>query len=80
MPEYLKALYKTAYELGPMPVVEMAVDRAPFVCQSQAMTIFMRDPNTTKLVRHTLLDCVEFRRFSDRFSSLLCTTYHGKTG
>ncbi|KAF5328712.1 hypothetical protein D9619_011736 [Psilocybe cf. subviscida] len=49
MPEYLKALYKTAYELGPMPVVEMAVDRAPFVCQSQAMTIFMRDPNTTKL-------------------------------
>jgi ribonucleoside-diphosphate reductase alpha chain len=36
-----KAVYKTAFELDQRWVVEHAADRAPFVCQSQSVNVFL---------------------------------------
>jgi ribonucleoside-diphosphate reductase alpha chain len=36
-----KAVYKTAFELDQRWVVEHAADRAPFICQSQSVNIFL---------------------------------------
>jgi ribonucleoside-diphosphate reductase alpha chain len=39
--EQEKAVYKTAFELDQRWVVEHAADRAPFVCQSQSVNVFL---------------------------------------
>ncbi len=39
--EQEKAVYKTAFELDQRWVVEHAADRAPFICQSQSVNIFL---------------------------------------
>jgi ribonucleoside-diphosphate reductase alpha chain len=36
-----KAVYKTAFELDQRWIVEHAADRAPFICQSQSVNIFL---------------------------------------
>jgi len=39
--EQEKAIYKTAFELDQRWIVEHAADRAPFVCQSQSVNLFL---------------------------------------
>jgi ribonucleoside-diphosphate reductase alpha chain len=39
--EQEKAVYKTAFELDQRWVVEHAADRAPFICQSQSVNVFL---------------------------------------
>jgi ribonucleoside-diphosphate reductase alpha chain len=39
--EQEKAVYKTAFELDQRWVIEHAADRAPFVCQSQSVNVFL---------------------------------------
>ena len=39
--EQEKAVYKTAFELDQRWIVEHAADRAPFVCQSQSVNVFL---------------------------------------
>ncbi|MBV9734468.1 MAG: ribonucleoside-diphosphate reductase subunit alpha, partial [Acidisphaera sp.] len=39
--EQEKAVYKTAFELDQRWVVEHAADRAPFICQSQSVNLFL---------------------------------------
>ena len=39
--EQEKAVFKTAFELDQRWVVEHAADRAPFVCQSQSVNLFL---------------------------------------
>ncbi len=36
-----KALYKTAFELDQRWIIEHAADRAPFICQSQSVNVFL---------------------------------------
>jgi ribonucleoside-diphosphate reductase alpha chain len=36
-----KAVYKTAFELDQRWIIEHAADRAPFVCQSQSVNVFL---------------------------------------
>jgi ribonucleoside-diphosphate reductase alpha chain len=36
-----KAVYKTAFELDQRWVIEHAADRAPFICQSQSVNVFL---------------------------------------
>jgi ribonucleoside-diphosphate reductase alpha chain len=43
IPEDLKNLYKTAYELDPTEVVRQAIDRQPFVDQAQSLNWFIED-------------------------------------
>ena len=49
LPDDLKALYKTAWELSMKAVIDMAADRGPYVCQTQSMNLFVAAPNYKKL-------------------------------
>jgi ribonucleotide reductase alpha subunit len=49
IPEPLKRLYKTAWEIKQRTLIDMAADRGAFVCQSQSLNLFISDPNFAKL-------------------------------
>ena len=49
IPDDLKLLYRTAWELSQKEIINMAADRGAFICQSQSMNIFMAEPNFGKL-------------------------------
>ena len=49
IPDGLKKIYKTVWELSMKTIIDMAADRGPFVCQSQSMNLFMQNPNHAKL-------------------------------
>jgi len=49
MPEDLKALYKTVWEISQRSIIDMAADRGPYICQSQSLNIHISDPNFGKL-------------------------------
>jgi ribonucleotide reductase alpha subunit len=49
IPDHIKALYKTVWEIKQRTIVDMAADRGPFICQSQSLNIHMADPNFAKL-------------------------------
>jgi ribonucleoside-diphosphate reductase alpha chain len=49
IPDNLKALYKTAWELSQKSIIEMAADRGAFICQSQSLNVFVENPNFGKL-------------------------------
>merc|ERR1719224_411449 len=49
IPEELKELYKTVWEVKQKNVLEMAADRSPYICQSQSLNIHMVDATTQKL-------------------------------
>jgi ribonucleoside-diphosphate reductase alpha chain len=49
IPQHLKDLYKTTWEISQKAIIEMAADRGAFICQSQSLNIHMQDPNFGKL-------------------------------
>lgn len=49
VPERIRELYKTAWEIKQKSIVDMAADRGAFICQSQSMNVFMQDANFGKL-------------------------------
>ena len=49
VPQNLKDLYKTAWEISQKAVIEMSADRGAFICQSQSLNIFMENANFKKL-------------------------------
>lgn len=49
IPEDLKALYKTVWEISQKAVIDMAADRGAFICQSQSLNIHVADPSSAKL-------------------------------
>ena len=49
LPEDLKELYKTAYEIKQRTIIDMSADRGAFICQSQSMNLFVEAPNFAKL-------------------------------
>lgn len=49
VPESIKTLYKTAWEVKQRWVIDHAAARGPFVCQSQSMNLFFEDANFAKL-------------------------------
>lgn len=49
VPQRIKDLFKTAWEISPRVIIEMARDRGAFVCQSQSMNLFVEDPTNAKL-------------------------------
>ena len=48
-PEELKPLYKTVWEIKQRALIDMSADRGPFVCQSQSMNLYFRNPTTPKM-------------------------------
>ena len=49
IPENLKALYKTVWEIKQRVLVDMAADRGAFIDQSQSFNVHMSDVNFGKL-------------------------------
>ena len=49
IPQDLKDLYKTVWEISQKVIIDMAADRGAFICQSQSMNLFMENPNFGKL-------------------------------
>jgi ribonucleotide reductase alpha subunit len=49
IPDALKALYKTGWELRQKVLVDQSADRGAFVCQSQSLNLFVEDPDFKKL-------------------------------
>ena len=49
IPDDIKALYKTVWEISMKCVIDHAADRAHFIDQSQSMNLFMEEPTYAKL-------------------------------
>lgn len=49
LPDDLKALYRTAWELSMRSVVDLAADRGPFIDQSQSLNLFQESPSINSL-------------------------------
>jgi len=49
IPDDLRNLYMTAYELKQRTIIDMAVSRGRFICQSQSLNLFVSNPNDNKL-------------------------------
>ncbi len=49
IPQYIKDLYKTAWEISQKAVIEMAADRGAYICQSQSLNIYLENANFGKL-------------------------------
>lgn len=49
IPEDVKALYKTVWEIKQKHVIDMAADRGAFIDQSQSLNLFLEDPEFKKL-------------------------------
>jgi ribonucleoside-diphosphate reductase alpha chain len=49
IPADVRELYKTAWEISQKDLIDMAVDRSTFICQSQSLNLFMEAPSVGKL-------------------------------
>ena len=49
VPDSFKSIYKTVWEISQRVIIDQAVDRSAFVCQSQSMNLFISDPTMQKL-------------------------------
>lgn len=49
IPDNLKALYRTAWEIPQRALIDMSADRGAYICQSQSLNVFMENVNTAKL-------------------------------
>jgi ribonucleoside-diphosphate reductase alpha subunit len=49
IPDDIKALYKTVWEISQKCIIDMAADRGRFIDQSQSMNLFIESPTMSKL-------------------------------
>jgi len=49
IPDKLKELYKTVWEMKMKDIIDMAADRGRFIDQSQSLNLFVADPTVDKL-------------------------------
>ncbi|TDB57216.1 ribonucleoside-diphosphate reductase subunit alpha [Arundinibacter roseus] len=49
IPQNIKDLYKTSWEIKQRTILDMSADRGAFICQSQSLNIFLEEPNFAKL-------------------------------
>ncbi|MCY7349781.1 MAG: ribonucleoside-diphosphate reductase subunit alpha [Cytophagaceae bacterium] len=49
IPEHIRELYKTVWEIKQKTIIDLAADRGAFICQSQSLNIHIQDPNFGKL-------------------------------
>lgn len=45
VPTHIKEVFKTGFEMKTKPILQQAVERGPFIDQSQSMNIFSRNPD-----------------------------------
>lgn len=49
IPQNLKNIYKTVWEIKMKDVIDMSADRSPFICQTQSLNLFFSNINYAKL-------------------------------
>ena len=49
LPQELKDLYKTVWEISQKAIIDMAADRGAFICQSQSLNLFVENAGKGKL-------------------------------
>ena len=49
IPDNLKTLYRTAWEIPQRALIDMSADRGAYICQSQSLNVFMENVTTAKL-------------------------------
>ncbi|GAA5220728.1 ribonucleoside-diphosphate reductase subunit alpha [Membranihabitans marinus] len=49
LPADLRERYKTVWEMKQKNIIDMSIDRAPFICQSQSLNIFLENASFNKL-------------------------------
>ncbi len=49
IPQNIKDLYKTVWEISQKAIIDMSADRGAYICQSQSLNIHIQDPNFGKL-------------------------------
>ena len=49
IPDDLKGLYRTSWEIKQRALIDMAADRGAFICQSQSLNLFVESPDYAKL-------------------------------
>ena len=45
IPDDIKALYKTAWEIKQKVIIQQSIDRGPYICQTQSLNLFFEEPN-----------------------------------
>jgi ribonucleoside-diphosphate reductase alpha chain len=49
IPQHIKDIYKTVWEISQKAIIDMSADRGAYICQSQSLNIHLKDPNFGKL-------------------------------
>lgn len=49
IPEEIKNIYKTVWEIKQKTIIDMAADRGAFICQTQSLNLFIENPSFSKL-------------------------------
>ncbi|HNP98152.1 MAG TPA: ribonucleoside-diphosphate reductase subunit alpha [Bacteroidia bacterium] len=49
IPDELKEIYRTVWEIKQRSLIDMAADRGAYICQSQSLNLFIQDANFAKL-------------------------------
>tara|TARA_Y100000361_G_scaffold45578_2_gene39465 strand:+ start:13386 stop:15728 length:2343 start_codon:yes stop_codon:yes gene_type:complete len=49
LPNDIEQVYKTSWELSQKCIIQLAIDRGPFICQSQSLNLFVNPP-TPKVI------------------------------
>jgi ribonucleoside-diphosphate reductase alpha chain len=49
IPQHVRDVYKTAYEISQKVIIDMSADRGAYICQSQSLNVFMEAPTFAKL-------------------------------
>ncbi|GAB1520938.1 ribonucleotide-diphosphate reductase subunit rnr1 [Rhizoctonia solani] len=49
IPDDIKAIYKTVWEISQKTVLNLAADRGAFICQSQSLNVHLQSPNARQL-------------------------------
>ncbi|MGL1886032.1 MAG: ribonucleoside-diphosphate reductase subunit alpha [Reichenbachiella sp.] len=49
IPQEIKDIYKTVWEISQKSIIDMSADRGAFICQSQSLNIHLQEPNFGKM-------------------------------
>jgi ribonucleotide reductase alpha subunit len=49
IPDDIKAVYKTVWEIPMRSLIDMAADRGAYICQSQSLNLWLEDPTYNNL-------------------------------
>lgn len=64
IPADLKAVYRTIWDIDPVDLIDMAADRAPYIDQSQSLTLGVRRPTPSLMVGFVLVAAAVWHGFS----------------